>query len=112
DPAAYLSVPAAIEFQREYVWDVVRERCRKLVDFARERMTSWTGLEPLGRDPLQMATFPLPPCDGDEVKRRLFDEHRVEVPVWQRNSATLLRISVQGYNDAADIEALVVALPQ
>jgi isopenicillin-N epimerase len=112
DPAAYLSVPAAIEFQREHGWDDVRERCRGLLDFARESMTSWTGLEPLGRDPLQMATFPLPPCDGDEVKRRLFDEHRVEVPVWQRNGATLLRISVQGYNDAADIEALVGALPR
>ena len=30
DPAAWLSVPAAIEFQREWEWDEVRERCHGL----------------------------------------------------------------------------------
>src|SRR5205814_1695081 len=32
DPAAFLSVPAAIEFQRERGWDAVRDRCHALVE--------------------------------------------------------------------------------
>ena len=28
-----------------------------------------------------MATIPLPPCDPEELKRRLYEEYRVEVPI-------------------------------
>jgi isopenicillin-N epimerase len=58
----------------------------------------------------QMATIPLPPCDADELKRRLYDEHRVEVPVIEWDGREFVRASVQGYNTRADGEALVAAL--
>ena len=54
-----------------------------------------------------MAAVPLPDgADGDEVQRRLYDEHRVEVPV----TDGLLRASFALYNDRGDLERLLAAL--
>ena len=116
DPAAFLSVPAAIEFQREHRWDGVRDRCHELARRARRAISEWSGLEASTPDSrewfVQMAAMPLPPCDPDEVQRLLREEHRIEVAVFDWNGTPVLRVSVQGYNSAADVEALVDALPK
>lgn len=59
-----------------------------------------------------MATIPLPPCDAEELKRRLAerDEYRVEVPIITWGGKQFVRVSVQGYNTRADVDALVSAL--
>ncbi len=59
-----------------------------------------------------MAAFPLPACDGAELQRRLYDEYRIEVPILSWNGRQFERASVQGYNTAQDVEALVVALEE
>ena len=58
----------------------------------------------------QMATIPLPPCDPEELKRRLYDEYRVEVPIISWGGQEFVRVSVQGYNTIADVETLLRAL--
>ena len=50
--------------------------------------------------------------DPSLLSRRLYDEHRVEVPVYEWEDATLLRVSIGPYNDEADLERLVLALRQ
>jgi isopenicillin-N epimerase len=57
-----------------------------------------------------MATFPLPPCQPQELKRRLYDEFKIEIPIitWQRRA--FVRVSIQAYNSLEEIEALVAAL--
>jgi isopenicillin-N epimerase len=80
---------------------------------ARLRLAELTGLEPLAPDEhwfFQMVAAPLPECDVDELKRRLYDEHRIEVPVQRFDGQPLIRVSFQGYNDEADLDALVEAL--
>jgi isopenicillin-N epimerase len=115
DPAAFLAVPAAIDFQREQGWDRVRARCRDVVHWGRQTISERIGVEPLTRDPQpwleQMVSLPLPPCDPQDVRLRLRHEHRIEVPVNAWNGVPLLRVSIQGYNAAADVEALADALP-
>ena len=106
DPAAFLSVPAAIAFQRRRGWDEVRARCHALV----ERFLAECGLPAAAREFGQMVAVELPPCDPDELQRRLWDEHRIEVPCFERGGRRLLRISVQGYNDEEDIDRLVEAM--
>jgi Selenocysteine lyase len=60
-----------------------------------------------------MLGFRLPAgTDGRQLKRRLYDEHRIEVPVVERPDGWTLRVSVQAYNDEADLDALVAALPR
>jgi isopenicillin-N epimerase len=112
DPSAYLSVPAALDWLATHEWDAVRARCRSLVREARDRLAELTGLEPLAPDGFigQMASVALPSGHGKELQRRLFDERRVEVPVYPRDGRPLLRVSIQGYNDERDVEALLDAL--
>ncbi|RPJ24724.1 MAG: hypothetical protein EHM35_16125 [Planctomycetaceae bacterium] len=57
-----------------------------------------------------MATIPLPACDAGELKRRLYDEYRVEVPIIEWGGRQFVRVSVQGYNTREDVAALVRAL--
>lgn len=114
DLAAFLAVPAAVEFQRAHDWETVRQDCRALLAAARSAVGALTDLPHLCPDDpgwfVQMASVPLPPCDPEALQRRLYDEFRVEVPVWSWNRQPLLRISVQGYNTPADVDALVAAL--
>jgi isopenicillin-N epimerase len=116
DPSAYLSVPAAIAFQAEHNWPRVRQECHELVRLARFGMSELTGIEPLlADDPrlfAQMATLPLPPCDTAALKQRLYDEHRIEIPVTHWGNVPCLRISVQGYNTRADVERVLAAVAQ
>jgi selenocysteine lyase/cysteine desulfurase len=58
-----------------------------------------------------MVAAELPPCDPVSVQHRLREEHRIEVPVREWNGRILIRVSVQAYNDAADVTALLEALP-
>jgi len=112
DPAACLSVPAAIDFLAEYGWDEVRPRCRALTAEAATRLAA-LGIRPLAPDAswlCQMVAAELPECDAAALKSRLYDRHRVEVPVQRRESRPLVRASFQGYNDERDLEALVDAL--
>ncbi|HZC28810.1 MAG TPA: aminotransferase class V-fold PLP-dependent enzyme [Gaiellaceae bacterium] len=101
DPAAFLTVPAAIEWQRDHDWDAVRERCRGLA----ARTPARLGLEPLGNG-LQMVAMRLPPHAPSDLQQRLYDDYRIEVPV----SNGIIRASYQGYNDEADLTALADAL--
>jgi len=114
DIAAYLSVPAAIQFQAEHDWPRVRQECHELLRYARQAIGDLTGLEQICPDSpewyAQMATIPLPPCDPEELKRRLYDEYRVEVPIISWGGRQFVRVSVQGYNTREDVEAPAKAL--
>jgi isopenicillin-N epimerase len=103
DPSAFLTVPAAIEWLREHDWDAVRARCRALAAEA----PGVLGLEPLGEG-LQMVSMRLPAEAPGDLQQRLYDEHRIEIPVFDG----LIRASFQGYNGRADLEALRAALEQ
>ena len=114
DIAAYLSVPAAIEFEAVHDWPQVRQECHELARYARQARGELTGVEQICPDSpewyAQMATIPLPACDAEELKRRLYDEYRVEVPIIEWNSRQFLRVSVQAYNAKGDLDALISAL--
>jgi isopenicillin-N epimerase len=114
DPAAYLTVPAAIAFQREHDWPRVRAACHLLARDARERIAALTGLPQIAPDSaewwVQMCTCPLPPIDGMRLKERLWDDYHVEIPVSSRDGRASLRVSIQAYNDQEDVNRLVEAL--
>ena len=98
DIAPFLTVPAAIEYQREHAWDNVRARCHKLAATAQAQLSDYYGLTPLSCDQFaQMVTVPLPDCDVEAVKERLYKEYRIEVPVGIFIDQCGIRISVQAY---------------
>lgn len=114
DPAAYLAAPAAIRFMEERDWPQIQQRCHALLQEARHAIGALTGLAPICPDSgewyAQMATFPLPACAAAQLKRRLYDEHRVEVPILEWGGRQFVRVSVQEYNTRADVEGLLEAL--
>ena len=52
------------------------------------------------------------PIEDDPItlKTRLYDEHRVEVPMGKFHGASQVRVSFQGYNDQGDLDALIDGL--
>ncbi|MEO0560941.1 MAG: aminotransferase class V-fold PLP-dependent enzyme [Chloroflexota bacterium] len=112
NPAAYLSVPDAIKWQVEQKWDAVREACHTLAVDYRARLVELCGTRPTSPDDnfRQMFTVELPPCDAANVQETLWRDYKVEVPVTIWNGRQFLRVSVQGYNTAADLDRLLHAV--
>jgi isopenicillin-N epimerase len=110
DPSAYLTVPEAIDWQRTHDWSTVRDRCHELARRARNDL----GLDPIAPDApdfyRQMVSLSLPETAPDDLQERLYDEHRIEIPIFERNGGRFIRASFQGYNDAGDLERLKAAL--
>ena len=78
---------------------------------ALQEVTGLPGLYPDDGWYVQMGSSPLPAAvDVVSLHTRLHGEHQVEVPVVVWNDRKLLRISVQAYNDEADIQRLTTAL--
>lgn len=117
DIAAYLSVPAAISFMKNHHWAEVRRQCRRLALYAQEKMSQICGLPPLcpgSPDWIQqMVAQQLPAeIDGEKLRERLFKEYAIEIPVNQINGKEYIRISVQGYNTADDVNKFLEAFDE
>jgi isopenicillin-N epimerase len=106
DPAAYLTVPRAIEVHASFD----SEAAQDLADEA-ERRLSQLGLRPLrGRRAPLMRVLTVRHADPTELSRRLYEDHRVEVPAYEWEETTLLRVSIGPYNDESDLERLVAGV--
>jgi isopenicillin-N epimerase len=114
DPSAWLSVPAAIDFHERLGGTKLRERN---VGMAQEQATVLAEIWKTERgapDPLtgSMATVRLPLTEAAtaeralELRRKLFDEHRIEAPVTAFADALWVRISAHAYNRPADYARL------
>ena len=121
DPAAYLSVPAAIQFQKDHNWPQIRKECHQLLKRTVQRACQITELPSVypQEDGLyhQMAIIPLPPIeDLPGFKEAFYKQYKIEIPTIEWQGRQFLRISVQGYNTGKDLEifleALEVLLPQ
>jgi isopenicillin-N epimerase len=117
DPAAFLSVPAAIQFQAEHDWPAMLDTCHTLVDEARQRIGELTGLPQLCPDRPnwrgQMRAIPPPRRDNitaEALQMRLWNDYQIEFPVHDFGDQRFLRLSIQAYNSLADVDQLVSAL--
>jgi isopenicillin-N epimerase len=116
DPAAYLSVPAALTFQQQHDWPAVRAACHELAASASQRIGALTGLPPISPETLewysQMRAIPIPRAEisREELQRRLWDDYQIEIPVVDWQDQRFVRISIQAYNTPADVDRLVAAL--
>lgn len=114
DLSAYLSVPAAITFQEQHNWRQIQENCHKLVILARQRINSITGLNSISPDTGewigQMCAIRVPNQSEHDLQKWLYENYRIEIPFIRWRGDTFLRLSVQAYNDQADINLLAQAI--
>lgn len=112
DLAAFLAVPAAIDFQARHDWPAWRGQCQALACDTLHRITRRNGLAPVAPDAAyaQMVTAPVQCRDAEALRRALFEQHHIEVPVTQHGPHTFVRVSVQAYNTQHDLDVLCEAL--
>lgn len=116
DPAAFLSVTAAIAWIEGIGLTRFRDYAHGLVTEARRQITAWTGLPALVPDGNAwygtMISLPLPPGDCPGLQQALWDRFQIEVPIVDWEGYRLVRPSCHLYSTLEDIEILVWALKQ
>ena len=113
DPSAWLTVPAALHFLAQHGWAKVADQCRALAQDTAARVRALTGLPALSTPEFcapQMVAMPVPRCDPMTLKLALLDRHGIEMPVFDWQDHTIVRLSVQGYNTLAQMDHLLSAL--
>jgi isopenicillin-N epimerase len=121
--AAYLAVPAAIDFLERVDLKAFRERTHWLAQYARRRICELTQLEPIVPDDAawygSMAHVPLSPTTTNEtcavanpLQHAIWQKFGIEVPVVDFRGRRYVRVSCHLYNDTSDIDRLVDALKQ
>ena len=115
DPAAFVSVPAALDFMEQHDWPTVRANCTKLVRQWHRLASELTGkpsaYADLDRMPPQMAIVEIPKqADLRAFKVRFNQEFNIEIPCIEWQDRHFIRISIQAYNQPADVEHLLSAM--
>jgi isopenicillin-N epimerase len=114
DPSAWLSVPAAIDFHEQLGGARLRERNAALARRQATLLARGWKTQRGASDALtgSMAAVRLPlrePATSErawELRRKLFDDHRIEVPVTPFSGALWARISAHAYNRPEDYARL------
>lgn len=115
DPAAWLTVPAAVEFARQHDWTRVAAACRDLAQDTAARVRALTGLPAFSSPDFcapQMVSMPVPACDTAQLQKDLMARFGIEIPCFTWNGHSIVRVSAQGYNTQANMDLLVTALTE
>lgn len=114
DPAAWLAVPSALRFRADNDWVSIADHCRQLAQQTAARIGALTGLAPLSSPEFsapQMVAIPVPALE-DPLKFHdmLLERYAIEIPVFNWQNHSIVRLSVQGYNSQPQMDILVEAL--
>jgi isopenicillin-N epimerase len=112
DMSAFLTIPTAINFYNKEIRPY-QAACKKIIqdtysDFPSVLNTASisTGIEWLA----QWVAHPLPKNIPSNLKKRLWEEYQIEIPVFEWNGQAYVRVSIQVYNTQKDVDLLMSAL--
>jgi isopenicillin-N epimerase len=114
DFSAFCCIPAAISFMKEHNWEEVSSQCRQLVLNNAMRFCNLLGAEPLL--PLddffvrQLLSIPIRTQEPELLKARLYEEHRIQIPIMRHGDRVFIRYSIQAFNSQEDLDRLEQAL--
>ena len=115
DISAFLAVKDAIHYRDQNDWSNVSLKCRGILDEYFSVIQQKIGSGSIYGDPAlrppQMACFRLPAdSDARSLHNQLFEDHKVDIPVFTNADGIFIRTSVQAYNTAEDLDRLIAAL--
>jgi isopenicillin-N epimerase len=115
DCCPWLTVPEAIDFQAGLGVDRIRARIAELVATTRQRLDGYAGLTLATPTHPELhgslTAFRLPAgIDTAALRRRLWEGHRIEVPIVERPEGPLVRVSTHFYNTEEEVDRLADAL--
>ena len=115
DPAAILTIPTAVAFRAQHNWPAVATACRTLVQDTAARVRALTGLPALSSLEFcapQMVSMPVTKCDPKALQQALIARYNIEIPCFDWQDHTIVRVSAQGYNTQKHMDHLVTALTE
>jgi len=115
DPCPWLAVPAAIDFQEEIGWENIRARNAVLAAHVRDKMGRMLKPATPANPALHgfLTAFHLPTkIEAAPLRRQLWQQHRIEVPIVERPTGLLLRVSTHFYNTETELDLLTAAVAE
>jgi isopenicillin-N epimerase len=114
DVTAWLAIEAALEFHAALGGPALRRRNRALASQAAALLaSSWgtrIGVAEAMRGSMAIVQAPTAAGDAASLHDRLWQDHRIEVPVIPLDDRLWLRISAQAYNEIEDYQRLAESL--
>lgn len=116
DFSAYLTIPSAIDFMQNYNWWEKTKICNERTLFWVQKLADLLGTKPLA--PLTsefyglLGSLQISYENPIELKNKLYDEYRIEIPVMVHNGKTYIRFSYHPLNSEADLERLYKVLKE
>ena len=112
DMSSFLTIPRSIEF---YIKNIqpLQVNCRQIVIESLASFESVLGTRPItvGNDWIgQMVSHPLPSSAPINLKDILWNEYRIEIPIFEWGGTNYIRSSIQIYNEKKDMDSLMNAL--
>lgn len=114
DFSAFLTIPKAVEFMKQYNWWTVSAQCRDMVKKNALRFCELVGSAPLS--PItdewlgQMFSIPINTPEPEKLQRYLFEHYKVEIPAMRHDGKVFLRYSINAYNTQNDLDRLYDAV--
>lgn len=114
DYSAFLTVPYVIDFLDRNNWTDVALKNREwnidLLSNLKDEF-KFEPISPIDKEFLgQMGLIPIKSSDSLSLKKELFENYKIEIPVTDNNGELFLRYSVQVFNRQSDFDKLISVL--
>ena len=112
DMSAFLTIPTAINFYNKEIRPY-QAACKKIIQDTYSEFSSVLNTEPIstGKEWLaQLVAHSLPKNIPSNLKKGLWEEYQIEIPVFEWNGQEFVRVSIQVYNTQKDVDLLMSAL--
>jgi isopenicillin-N epimerase len=116
DVSAFLCTPKVVAFLEENNWKEVSSKCKQIVLDNYKRFCDLLNTKPLcpiSEEFLgQMASIQIKTSKPAELKNRLYDHYKIQIPVMPLNGNFYMRFSINAYNSQADLDKLYSVLEE
>ena len=115
DMSAFLAIPSAIKFLQKNKWKEKRVISKNLITQLADHLKDIFGTESLFKNKNwigQMISYPLPLNSPANLKEILWNDFKIEVPIFGWGKQNFIRVSAHFYNDQKDMDYLIMALKE